>query len=131
MGGESGPRISRRLPPPANHAGRVPDTSAQTRHSTVERHQLKLLRSQLGSDQSVAQQLRSRSSRAQLCGNLIEIAHNTADDVIRQEGRVVSVEVEIEDFQLPFILPEDGHSSEMSRQRLFGFLTYFAELWSF
>ena len=63
-GGESGPRISRRLPPPANHAGRVPDTSAQTRHSTVGRHQLQLLRSQLGEDQSVAQRLRSRSSRA-------------------------------------------------------------------
>lgn len=49
---------------------------------------------------------------AQLCNNLFAIAQNTADDVIRQEGRIVRVEEEI-DLQLPFMLPEDGHSSEM------------------
>ena len=64
MGGETGPRTSRRLPPPANHPGRLLATRAQTRHSTVERHQLQLLRSQLGADQLLAQELRSRPSRA-------------------------------------------------------------------
>ena len=58
MGGESGPWTSRQM-----HLQRIL-SSAQIRHSTVGRHQLQLLRSQLGPDQSLAQQLHSWSSKA-------------------------------------------------------------------
>ena len=60
---------------------------------------------------------------AQLCNNLIAIAQNTADDVLKQDGRMVQVEEEI-DLQLPFMLPEDGHSSEMIKGLCKGFLDF-------
>lgn len=47
----------------------------------------------------------------QLCQNLISIAQKTADEVIKQEGRMLQLEEEC-DLQLPFLLPDDGHSCE-------------------
>lgn len=64
---------------------------------------------------------------AQLCNNLISIAQNTADDVIRQEGRVVQVEEEV-DLQLPFLLPEDGHSCEFIKGLPAGLLDFLESL---
>ena len=43
---------------------------------------------------------------------LVSVARNTADDLTRSEGREVSVEEET-DLQLPFLLPEDGYSSDI------------------
>ena len=42
----------------------------------------------------------------------MSVARNTADDLTRSEGREVSVEEET-DLQLPFLLPEDGYSSDI------------------
>lgn len=64
---------------------------------------------------------------AQLCNNLISIAQNTADDVLRQEGRLVQVEEEV-DLQLPFLLPEDGHSSEFIKGLPAGLLDFLESL---
>lgn len=64
---------------------------------------------------------------AQLCNNLISIAQNTADDVIRQEGRLVQVEEEV-DLQLPFLLPEDGHSCEFIKGLPAGLLDFLESL---
>jgi len=49
---------------------------------------------------------------AQLCNNLISIAQNTADEVVKQEGRNLQLHEEV-DLQLPFLLPEDGHSCDI------------------
>ena len=48
----------------------------------------------------------------QLCNNLVSIAQNTADEVLKQEGRALQLEEEV-DLQLPFLLPEDGHSCDI------------------
>jgi hypothetical protein len=45
-----------------------------------------------------------------LCKNLILIAQNKSDDVIKQEGRLVQVEEEM-DLQ-PLLLSENGHLCE-------------------
>ncbi|XP_067947814.1 afadin-like isoform X2 [Watersipora subatra] len=44
--------------------------------------------------------------------SVVSVARNTADDLTRSEGREVSVEEEA-DLQLPFLLPEDGYSSDI------------------
>jgi len=49
---------------------------------------------------------------SQLCNNLIAIAQNTADEVVKQEGRNLQLHEEV-DLQLPFLLPEDGHSCDI------------------
>ena len=49
---------------------------------------------------------------AQLCNNLISIAQNTADEVVKQEGRNLQLHEDV-DLQLPFLLPEDGHSCDI------------------
>jgi hypothetical protein len=59
----------------------------------------------------------------QLCNNLISIAQNTADEVIKQEGRLVQLEEEL-DLQLPFLLPEDGHSCEIIKGLPSGLLDF-------
>ena len=47
-----------------------------------------------------------------LCKNLISVAQNTADQVLMQEGRSLQLDEEV-DLQLPFLLPEDGHSCDI------------------
>lgn len=42
----------------------------------------------------------------------MSVARNTADDLTCSEGRVVTLE-EDADLQLPFLLPEDGYSSDI------------------
>ena len=44
----------------------------------------------------------------------VNIAENTADSVARSEGEEVLLEEE-PDLHLPFLLPEDGYSSETTR----------------
>lgn len=43
---------------------------------------------------------------------VVSVARNTADDLIRSEGREVTV-AEDPDLQLPFLLPEDGYSCDI------------------
>jgi hypothetical protein len=64
---------------------------------------------------------------AQLCANLVSIAQNTADEVIRQEGRQVQLQEEC-DLQLPFLLPEDGHSCEIIKGLPAGLLDFLEQL---
>ena len=64
---------------------------------------------------------------AALCANLIAIAQNTADEVAKQEGRPLSVEEEL-DLQLPFLLPEDGHSCEFIKGLPVGLLEFLESL---
>ena len=64
---------------------------------------------------------------SQLCHNLISIAENTADEVLKQEGRLVQLEEEV-DLQLPFLLPEDGHSCEFIKGLPAGLLDFLENL---
>ncbi len=59
----------------------------------------------------------------QLVNNLISIAQNTADDLLKSEGRMLQVKEEM-DLQLPFLLPEDGHSCDMIKGMPIGLLDY-------
>ena len=43
-----------------------------------------------------------------------QIAESTSDELARQDGRLVRLE-ESRDLQLPFLLPEDGYSSDIVR----------------
>lgn len=47
-----------------------------------------------------------------LIGRLIRIAQDTADEMIRSDGRDVRLDEE-PDLQLPFLLPEDGYSCDI------------------
>ena len=58
-----------------------------------------------------------------LCNNLISIAQNTADEVLKQEGRNLQLEEEV-DLQLPFLLPEDGHSCDQLKGLPAGLLDF-------
>jgi afadin len=62
-----------------------------------------------------------------LCNNLISIAQNTADEVLKQEGRNLQLEEEV-DLQLPFLLPEDGHSCEFIKGLPAGLLDFLENL---
>ena len=44
--------------------------------------------------------------------SVVRVAMNTADDLTRSEGREITVN-EDADLQLPFLLPEDGYSSDI------------------
>ncbi|XP_037088481.1 afadin-like [Pollicipes pollicipes] len=50
----------------------------------------------------------------QLIDNIVRIAESTSDELARQDGRPVRLE-ESRDLQLPFLLPEDGYSSDIVR----------------
>lgn len=50
----------------------------------------------------------------ELIDNAVAVAENTADSVARSEGQEVRLEEE-PDLHLPFLLPEDGYSSEQIR----------------
>ncbi len=63
----------------------------------------------------------------QLCNNLISIAENTADEVLKQDNRAIQLEEEA-DLQLPFLLPEDGHSSELVKGLPAGLLDFLETL---
>ncbi len=63
----------------------------------------------------------------QLVNNLISIAQNTADDLIKSEGRSLQVKEEV-DLQLPFLLPEDGHSCDMIKGLPVGLLEFLENL---
>jgi hypothetical protein len=64
---------------------------------------------------------------AHLCSNLCAIAQSTADDLIKQEGRQVNVEEDV-DLQLPFLLPEDGHSCDIIKGLPAGLLDFLENL---
>jgi hypothetical protein len=49
-----------------------------------------------------------------LINRLVSMAENTADELIRSEGREVHLE-EDPDLHLPFLLPEDGYSCDIVR----------------
>jgi hypothetical protein len=63
----------------------------------------------------------------QLANNLISIAQNTADELLKSEGRLVQVEEEV-DLKLPFLLPEDGHSCDVIKGLPNGLLDYLENL---
>lgn len=44
--------------------------------------------------------------------SVVSVARSTADDLTRSEGREVTLN-EDADLQLPFLLPEDGYSSDI------------------
>ena len=50
----------------------------------------------------------------ELIDNAVAVAENTADSLARGEGQEVRLEEE-PDLHLPFLLPEDGYSSELIR----------------
>jgi len=60
---------------------------------------------------------------AELCSNLVSVAENTADQVLLQECRPLQLEEEV-DLQLPFLLPEDGHSCDIIRGLPAGLLDF-------
>jgi len=60
---------------------------------------------------------------AELCSNLVSVAENTADQVLLQECRPLQLEEEF-DLQLPFLLPEDGHSCDIIRGLPTGLLDF-------
>ena len=49
-----------------------------------------------------------------LIDNVVAVAENTADELIRNQGQQVTLE-EDPQLQLPFLLPEDRYSSEVIR----------------
>ena len=49
-----------------------------------------------------------------LIDNIVAVAENTADELIRNQGQEVTLE-EDPQLQLPFLLPEDRYSSEVIR----------------
>ena len=63
----------------------------------------------------------------QLANNLISIAQNTADELLKSESRIVQVEEEV-DLKLPFLLPEDGHSCDVIKGLPNGLLDYLENL---
>ena len=48
----------------------------------------------------------------ELTGRLVAIAQDTADEMIRSDGRDIRLDEE-PDLQLPFLLPEDGYSCDI------------------
>jgi len=64
---------------------------------------------------------------ADLCNNLVSVAQNTADQVLMQEGRSLQLEEEV-DLQLPFLLPEDGHSCDIIKGLPSGLLDFLEAL---
>jgi len=64
---------------------------------------------------------------ADLCNNLVSVAQNTADQVLMQEGRSLQLEEEV-DLQLPFLLPEDGHSCDIIKGLPSGLLDFLETL---
>ncbi|XP_076371722.1 afadin-like [Tachypleus tridentatus] len=50
----------------------------------------------------------------ELIESVVKVAENTADELVRSDGREVKLEEEV-DLQLPFLLPEDGYSCDVVR----------------
>ena len=50
----------------------------------------------------------------ELIEKAVSVAESTADEIARSEGQEVRLEEE-PDLQLPFLLPDDGYSSEKIR----------------
>jgi afadin len=64
---------------------------------------------------------------AELCNQLLLIAVNTQDRLLSLDGKQIQLEEEA-DLQLPFLLPEDGHSSEMIKGLPTGLLEFLEHL---
>lgn len=63
----------------------------------------------------------------ELCNQLLLIAVNTQDRLLSLDGKQIQLEEEA-DLQLPFLLPEDGHSSEMIKGLPTGLLDFLEHL---
>lgn len=54
------------------------------------------------------------SSFTDLIETIVAVAENTADELTHSDGRDVKLEEDVQ-LQLPFLLPEEGYSSDIIR----------------